>query len=167
MNMEQQKSKVMSKVAFLACLVLVLSCNKEKEENYFIPANFTGNIAVIYKANKSSSSQETYNYIIPKSGILSSNNSFKEGDFKTNFYQKNDLNGYDTLFEELPGKRIDTTKNRIYFNRVLTFKRVDGDVIVTTFYVGKEKKEAVDKNRVMFERSLDKIIDSSRKALGR
>lgn len=163
--MEQLKLKgMMTKaVTFLSFIIFLCGCNKVRIENYYIPSNFIGNVAVIYGNNKSSVSKEIYNYEIPKSGILIVDRPFKEGDFAINFYQKNDLNKYDTLFEELPGKQIDTTKNRIYFNRVLTFKRDDGDVIVTTFYVGKEKKEVVDKNRVMFERSLEKIIDSSLK----
>lgn len=145
-------------ITSLFCIIALLGCNEIRIENYFIPQNFTGNVAVIYSNNKSSS-EDVYNYTIPQDGILKTDYSFKEGKFKINFFQKNNFNRYDTLYEELPGKQIDTTKNRIYFNRVLTFKKGNGqEVIVSTFYVGKVKSSDLEKDRFLFEQSLEKII---------
>lgn len=142
----------------LPCIFLLVGCNNIRTKNYFIPQNFTGNVAVIFSNNKSPS-EEVYNYTIPPDGILKEGYSFKEGNFKINFYQKNNLNSYDTLLEELPGKPIDTTKNRIYFNRVLTFTKGNGpETHVTTFYVGKVKASELEKDRFLFERKLEKII---------
>jgi len=138
--------------------VLLLGCNKIRVENYFIPQDFTGNVAVIYSNNKTTS-KEVYNYVIQENGILKTNYSFVKGKFEINFYQTNNLNKYDTLYEELPGKQIDTTKNRIYFNRVLTFKKGSGqEVFVSAFYIGKEKSSALEKDRFLFERYLEKTI---------
>jgi hypothetical protein len=158
--MAQQKlRKMKSKIIISMSLVILLfGCDKIRVKNYFIPQGFTGNVAVIFTNNKSSS-EEVYNYTIPPDGILYTDYSFKKGRFKINFYQKNNLNGYDTLFEELPGKQIDITKNRIYFNRIMTFSKGEGSgTHVTTFYVGKVKASDLEKDRFLFERYLEKIV---------
>lgn len=158
--MEQQKLKTRTNKAIvsLLCLILFFGCNKIRLENYYIPQNFTGNVAVIYNNGKSLP-EEIYNYTIPENGILYTDYHFKEGKFKINYLQKNSYNRYDTLFEELPGKQIDTTRNRIYFNRVLTFKKGNSqEVFVSTFYVGKAKSSDLEKDRFLFERHLEKII---------
>jgi len=149
------KNKV---IKYMSLVILLFGCNEVRVKNYFIPQGYTGNVAVIFKNNKSSS-EEVFNYTIPEDGILYTDYSFEKGRFKINFYQKNSLNRYDTLFEELPGKQIDTTKNRIYFNRVLTFSRGEkSGTDVTTFYVGKVKASELEKDRFLFERHLEKII---------
>ena len=156
---QQKLRKIKSRIIISISLVILLfGCVKIRVKNYFIPQDFTGNVAIIFSNNKSSS-EEVYNYTIPPDGILYTDYSFKKGRFKINFYQKNTLNGYDTLFEELPGKKNDTTKNRIYFNRVMTFSKGGGaGTDVTTFYVGKVKASDLEENRFLFERHLEKII---------
>jgi hypothetical protein len=150
--------KTTTKIVFLFLIILAIGCNKIRVENYFIPQNFIGNVAIIYSNNKATS-EDVYNYTIPQNGILNTDYTFKEGKFKINFFQKNNANQYDTLFEELPGNLIDTTKNRIYFNRVLTFKKGNSkEVLVSTFYVGKAKSSDLEKDRFLFERYLEKII---------
>ncbi|MFT3703000.1 MAG: hypothetical protein QM802_11555 [Agriterribacter sp.] len=141
------------------CVIFLLGCNKVRVENYFIPQDFTGNIAVVYSNDKISSTEDVYSYIIPQNGILYTDYVFKKGNFKINFYQKRDLNQYDTLFKELPGMQVDTTKNRVYFNRVLTFSKGKGkEIFVSTFYVGKARDSSVKKDRFLFEQNLEKDI---------
>lgn len=156
---EQRKLKaITSKVAtLLIASSIFISCDKVQVKNYFIPKNFTGNVAVIYSKN-SASCNEINNFKIPESGILKSNCRFEEGNFVINFYQGNSSDGYDTLFEELAGKKIDTTKNRIYFNRVLTFyDKENKEIFVSTFYIGKAKASDLGRDRFLFERKIENI----------
>ncbi len=78
---------------------------------------------------------------IPVNGSLRTPYSFFAGDYWINFLQKNEKGDYDTLYEELPSTKIDTSKNRIYFNRILTFEKYKSKdaYTVNAFYVGKKK----------------------------
>ena len=155
LRLKQMKSRF---IALLFCSILFIGCSKIKIENYFIPKDFVGNVAIIYSDSKHNY-EDVYNYFIPQDGILYTNYPFEKGNYIINFYQKNDLNKYDTLSEELPGRKLDTTKNRIYFCRVLTFRKGEGkETIVTTFYIGKVKSLELEKDRFLFERHLEKII---------
>ena len=141
-------------------MLILQGCNtKIRIENYFLPKVFEGNVAVIYTGSIKER-QDVYDFNIPEDGILRTPYTFHEGDYKINYYQKNEYNGYDTLYEELPSKRIDTTKNRIYFNRVLSFEKYTskGRYTVNTFYVGKKKTSELVKDRFFFEARLEKLL---------
>lgn len=100
--MEKSKqNKLIKYVCILYCIAMIQACNKIRTKNYFLPKDFEGNVAIIY-SNNDYSVQDTYDYIIPDNGILKTKFSFKEGDYRINFYQKNQHNGYDTLYEQLP-----------------------------------------------------------------
>lgn len=146
-------------IAFLLCILAVQACGPNpKVKNYFMPKGFEGNVAVIY--SNAHHQSDVYNYYIPENGILKTDYGFFEGNYRINFYQKNDVNGYDTLYEELPSKVYDSSKNRIYFNRVLTFQRLNSDTIYTvgTFYVGKKQALDLEKDRFLFEKRLEKML---------
>ena len=84
---------------------------------------------------------------------------FYKGDYIQNYYQRNENNEYDTLLVELTAFKIDTTKNRIYFNRILTFEKKGIEpIIVETFYVGKKKPAELMKDRFFFENRPEEIV---------
>ena len=146
-------------VILTIAITVFYSCRQIPIKNYYIPKDFAGNVAIIYNGNlQKKSNKSIYNYVIPDSGILYVNELFKSGNYKINFYQKNQIAKFDTLFEELPSTKIDTNKNRIYFNRVLTFNKQGRNIYVTTFYVGKAKGSELGKDRFLFEQSLERII---------
>ena len=158
--MEQLKPKKMIRLPLLPIAALLLSgCNdKLTVINYFIPKSFEGNIAIIY-SKTDSGKQDVYNFTIPKNGTLIVPYRFYKGDYIQNYYQLIESNKYDTLQVELPSFKIDTTKNRIYFNRILTFEKKGMEsVVVETFYVGKKKPAELVKERFLFENKLEKII---------
>lgn len=138
---------------------MIEGCNKIRVKNYFLPKDFEGNVAIIY-SNNGDGEQDIYNFYIPDNGILKTPYVFYKGDYKINFYQKNRRNEYDTLYEELPSTTFDTSKNRIYFNRVLTFKKHDSESIytVSSFYVGKKNASELSKDRFLFEKKLEEIV---------
>jgi len=140
-------------------LLFSIGCKEIKVQNYYLPTDFTGNVAVIYsKEGIFNPQRKEYNYFVPACGVLCTGDAFKAGYFKINYYQRNNLNGYDTLFEEVPGVKLDTSKNRVFFTRVLTFRgEGDFDILVNTFYVGKARSSALEKNIFLFERKLEKM----------
>lgn len=150
----------MIKLTLLLIAALLLSgCNEKLTViNYFIPKTFEGNVAIIY-SKTDSGKKEVYNFTIPEDGLLKVPYRFYKGNYTQNYYQRNSNNGYDTLHVELPSFKIDTTKNRIYFNRILTFEKKGIEpIIVETFYVGREKAEALVKDRFFFENRLEEIV---------
>src|SRR5688500_6837082 len=110
------------------CLLIVFitsdqGCTKVRVINYFIPQGFEGNIAIIYSPGKTEN-EDVYNFHIPNDGIVYANYSFDEGNYYTHYYQRNNRDTYDTLFEDLPPYQDDSiSTNRIYFPRVITFSR--------------------------------------------
>jgi hypothetical protein len=141
------------------CIVIFLACQKIREENYFLPKNYDGYVAIIY--NKADSGQrEVYNFHIPEDGILRSSYAFSPGDYQIHFYQKTENNKYDTLLEELPGSKYDTSKARIYFNHILTFSRPGQQNIyrVTVFYVGKKAGAELEKETFFFENRIEQML---------
>jgi hypothetical protein len=158
MELLRLKKKMTNKIAIYFLCVALFGCRRIQVENYFIPRDFKGNIAVIHN-NTGRSSNGVYNYHIPQSGILTTDCCFEEGKYITNYYQKNSFDGFDTLMVEYPSTKLSTTKNRIYFYRVLTFKRNSGkEVYVSTFYVGNEPSYKLEKERIVFERFLESTI---------
>lgn len=150
----------MVKLIFMSIIAsIAIGCKDNmQKQNYFIPKNFEGNIAIVY-SNSNADKQDVYEFTIPENGLLNVPYQFSEGNYVKNFYQKNLSNKYDTLFEELPSVKIDTSKNRIYFNRILTFEKAGNEpIIVETFYVGKTKTEEVAKDRFLFEKKLEEIV---------
>lgn len=148
-----------SSILFLACILIISACDSNlKVENYFLPKGFEGNVAVIY--SNDSLEADTLNYQVPESGILMTKYGFFKGRYKINYYQLNENNKYDTLVQELPTQAPDLSKNRIYFNRILTFQRNKSDTIYTvgTFYVGKKPASELEKDRFFFERKLEKML---------
>jgi len=141
----------------LSLVLLLSSCQRIQVENYYLPQDFEGNVAIIYKSggNKTSDPQ---NWYIPKDGILKTDYKFSSGNVVTNYYQKNSSNAYDTLRHDFTTK--DTTKNEIVFPRILTFSKPDTKEVFTvnTFYVGKRKVEEFAKDRYFFERKLEKML---------
>ncbi|NOT91207.1 MAG: hypothetical protein HOP05_05910 [Ferruginibacter sp.] len=161
--MGQQKllrEKVIKLFYFLACYFSVSGCKfDEKVINYFIPRDFTGNIAIIYNNDYHSCDESLVNYQIPNDGILKVKCSFTDGAIISNYIQENSLGNYDTLDVENPVFKHDTSKNRIYFPRILSFsKGVSKEVYVKTFYIGKEKASNLEKDRFFFERRLEDLI---------
>jgi hypothetical protein len=136
---------------------LIISCNILPVENYYIPKDFEGNVAIIYKKN-GSKPNKTQNWNIPEDGILKTEHRFISGNYKINYYQKNISNTYDTLNYQFTKK--DTTKNEIVFARILTFAKGNSNDIFTvnTFYVGKKKVEDLEKDRFFFEQKLEKML---------
>lgn len=136
---------------------LFVSCNILQVQNYYIPKDFEGNVAIIYKkdGNKTNDPQ---NWEIPEDGILKTEHKFISGNYVMNYYQKNISNKYDTLNYQFTKK--DSTKNEIVFARILTFAKGNSKDIYTvkTFYVGKKKVEDLEKDRFFFERKLEKML---------
>jgi hypothetical protein len=159
MKMAQLKSRNSILILAVSSMIL-LSCKKIRVINYFIPNGFTGNVVIIYSKKIIQDSQQgVLNYVIPDDGILKSDYPFLKGNFKINFYQKNRLNKYDALFEESPPYSDTNKVNRIYFNRVLTFRKgAASETIVSTFYVGRKNNVDINKERFLFERQLEKLI---------
>ena len=136
---------------------LIISCNTLPVENYYIPKDFEGNIAIIYKKD-GSKPDKIQSWKIPQDGILKTEHRFIEGNYVINYYQENSSNGYDTLNSYFTKK--DTTKNEIVFARILTFAKGNSKDIFTanTFYVGKKKVEDLEKDRFFFEQKLEKML---------
>jgi hypothetical protein len=157
--MEQTKLEKMIKLLLLTIVaILFFECNSKLAEiNYYIPENFEGNIAIIYYGTNTE--KMIYNFTIPDHGLLKVPYKFYKGDYIQNYYQRNTNNVYDTLQVELPSSKLDTTKNRIYFSRILTFEKKGIEpVIVETFYVGRKKAVELVKDRFSFENKLEKIV---------
>lgn len=164
-TMKKLKLKNLIQINSIFCILILQGCNtKIRTENYFLPKDFEGNVAVIY-TNVIKENKDIYNFEIPEDGILRTPYSFHEGNYRINYYQKNEFNGFDTLYEELPSKKIDTTKNRIYFNRVLSFEKYTDKerYTVSTFYVGKKKASELIKDRFFFERRLEETLLGKKK----
>jgi len=139
---------------------MIQACNnKIRVKNYFLPEGFEGNVAIFY-SNTGDEKKDVLDFYIPDSGILRTPYGFSEGDYRINFYQKNGQNGYDTLHEELASRGVDTNKNRIYFNRVLTFQKEGSKDVytVSSFYVGKKAASDLTEERFFFERKLEKMV---------
>jgi hypothetical protein len=141
------------------CILMIHGCKDVRVENYYLPKNFEGNVAVIY-SNNNTEKQEVYNYNIPDNGILKTSYKFYAGDYRINYYQKNELNEYDTLYERLSSSKLDTSKSSIYFNRVLTFNKYGSKNVytVSTFYVGKKNVSDLAKDRFLFEKKIEEIV---------
>jgi len=150
-------------IRYLGLIIAVSlgSCSRLPVKNYYIPQDFNGNVAIIYTASLKEKSKSRYDYYIPENGLLYHNTNFETGNFIVNFYQKNENGKLDTLLEELPGRKFDSAKNRIYFRRVLTFKKNPNSINVVTFYVGKQQASQINKERFLFERKLEEIVRSS------
>jgi hypothetical protein len=159
--MGKLKQAVISKLILMVVSGLFFSGCKEKLPviNYFIPQNFEGNVAIIY-GNADTCEQNVYNFIIPEDGLVRVPYVFCKGDYLQNYYQRNEKNKWDTLHVELPSTQIDTTKNRIYFNRILTFEKNGSDHtnIVETFYVGKKRGPELSSDRFFYEKKLEEIV---------
>ena len=141
----------------ITIIVLHCSCQTIRVENYYLPKDFEGNVAIIYNAN-GSKTNDPQNWTIPEDGILETNFKFTSGNYMTSYYQRNSTNSYDTLRYDFTIK--DTTKNEIVFSRILTFSKYNSKDIFTvkTFYVGKRKVEDLEKDRFFFERKLEKML---------
>ncbi|MCB9251853.1 MAG: hypothetical protein H6605_05260 [Flavobacteriales bacterium] len=139
-------------------LLLFIGCSLGvRKEKYFIPENYEGNVIVVFesKSKKNLFSEKSIIFNIPDSGILIAKKPFYEGNYYTEYFQKNKTGTYDTLFEEVPGMSRDTAKNRVYFPRTLTIQEgKKAKYFIYTFYVGKKKKSEIDKERFSFEREL-------------
>jgi hypothetical protein len=146
-----------SKILFIVWTFLNLSCVQVRTENFYLPINFEGNVAIIYKTNGlEQTSQQDWN--IPNDGILKTDFKFIPGRLITNYLQRNNHNSYDTLSSDFIVK--DTTKIQIVFHRVLTFVKPNSkeEIYVTTFYVGKKKVEDLERDRFLFERKIEKML---------
>ena len=138
-------------------VLLGCSCQTRQIDNYYLPQDFEGNVAIIYKTDGGKTTNPQ-NWYIPNDGILRTKNKFIPGKYMTNYYQKNSSNTYDTLRYDYTIK--DTTNNEIVFPRILTFRRHDSKEVFTveTFYVGKKKVEELEKDRFVFERKLENML---------
>ncbi len=143
------------KIQIIVVIILLAAC-KTRVKNFYIPKDFDGNVAVIYKNTTGKSSSQDYH--IPDSGILQVEGTFEEGGVELNYYQENASGGYDTLREPFPSDKIDYTKSRIYFHRTLSYSTQGvGPVHVTAFYVGKKQAKDLVNDRIDFERKLEKL----------
>lgn len=160
-TMVKLKLKSLIKVASIfSCVLMIQACNNTiRTKNYFLPEGFEGNVAIIYSST-GNEKQDVLDFHIPDSGVLRTPYGFSEGNYRINFYQKNRQNSFDTLYEELPSRDVDSSKNRIYFNRILTFQRKGSEEIYTvgSFYVGKKAASDLVEDRLLFERKLEKMV---------
>lgn len=152
---------ILLRLFFALCMLRVGGCYQTTipTKNFFLPKNFTGNVAVIY-SNTNETVQQVYDFVIPDSGVLVSKHPFHKGYYVTNFLQNRDELLYDTLTQALPGEPNMNGKNRVFFYRILTFQRGDSGpkFTVATFYLGNKVDSMVIREKFFFERKLEEII---------
>ncbi|MCU0352078.1 MAG: hypothetical protein MUF43_14820 [Flavobacterium sp.] len=121
----------------IICLLLLSSCFYKHVDNFYLPKNFTGHVAIIYKKG-GQKLDRTQDYKIPTDGILWTNFERWSGNFEVNYFRENENGKYDKLFYRDFSK--DSLREEVYFLRLISFSKT-GQVNpyeIVTFYFGKK-----------------------------
>jgi hypothetical protein len=145
-------------------LFMVIGCAKPFTTEYFLPENYRGEVAVIYKSDGDTRIQRQDRLLkieIPDSGIAVINEDIQFGSVIHKYYCRNNDGSIDTInnFSHTDKQRYPVN---IFFHRVMSFNpRVtppdEENYYVEFFYVG-ESLDGTEKSRFRFEERVKNIV---------
>ena len=147
----------------VSLIVFISSCEIVTKHDFFIPQNFTGQVAIVYDSQNGIDppvKNGRKQYIIPDSGIFFSKEHFQSGTLDDKFYTRNN----DSSVKELSFYQYqkDSTKNYIHFDRIenivcATDDKKTKSFFIRFFYVGAKWDSASDQKRFFFTKRVRQL----------
>ena len=144
-------------------LILFSNCKVDRKD-FYLPENFSGEVAVLYTDNgtKPPFKQGRQKIYIPDSAIVFLNEKYVEGEIDYKYYIKTPR-GFSELPEFIPGVETDNGKKYIYFARTMTINAANhassqSSVFGHFFSVVQQLDSTASKNRFFFERKIEKML---------